>query len=249
MKTTQNKITKAVTLITTLLVLANCSKGPVSNGAATTMVTPSSSTTTQPAAVVASSEKTYKQIERLGRPAINEGLVITNDYLNAFNSIAPSLDLSSAAAPVVKEAAAVLTAVYNYGKSAGLPAPEVGDVAAGFLPDVMRIDTSKNISVGQWAYNGDFTIVNGTSAGAMLTGGRKIEDDVMDITLSYLIAGNPVCGPNQACAIKEGTSYAGGTSCADAGKGTNVANPGHKCLFGQNTRNGSASFPFLAAPN
>ncbi len=236
MKTLQYKIAKAIVLFLGLALLSNCSKDE---------------TVTQPNAVVEApaAPVVYKQIERLARPAINEGLVITNDFLNAYNSIPPSLDLSTAAAPVVAEAAGVLTAVYNYGKNAGLPAPEVGDVAAGFLPDVMRIDTSKNIAVGTWAYNGDFTIINGTTAGAILTGGRKIEDDVMDITLSYLIAGNPVCGPGQACAIQEGTSYDGGTSCATAGSGSNVANPGHKCLYGQTVRNGSASFPFLASPN
>jgi len=247
MKTLNNKIAKLATIVTSVVMLANCSKAP-KEVTSDSMVSPT--TSTQPAAsVAASQEKVYKQIERLARPAINEGLIITNDFLNAFNSIAPTLDLSTAAATVVAEAAGVLTAVHNYGRNAGLPAPEVADVAAGFLPDVMRIDTSKNINVGQWAYNGDFTIVNGTSAGAMLTGGRKIEDDVMDITLSYLIAGNPACGPGQACAIKEGTSYAGGTTCSNAGQGTNIANPGHKCLFSQTSRNGSASFPFLASPN
>lgn len=191
----------------------------------------------------------YTQIERLGRPAINEGLVIDNDYLNAFNSIGPSMDFSPAAAPVLGQAAAVLTAVHNYGVGAGAPAPAVADVVAGFLPDVLRIDTSHHIPVGTWAYNGDFVIAQGTSAGAMLTGGRKIEDDVMDITLSYLIVGNPACGPGTSCSIPDGVSYAGGTDCAHAGQGSNVSNPGHKCLHGQASRNGSATFPFLAEPN
>lgn len=191
----------------------------------------------------------YRQIERLGRPAINEGLVITNDYLNAYNSIGPKLDLSPAAAPVVAEAGVVLTKVHDYAVSQGLPAPAVSDVVAGFLPDVMRIDTRNNVAVGSWAYNSDFVIVSGTSAGAMLTGGRKLEDDVIDITLSYLIAGNPGCGPNQACAVSDNVSYDGGTSCATAGQGTNSAAPGHKCLAGQTARNGSSVFPFLGKPN
>lgn len=192
----------------------------------------------------------YRQIERLGRPAINEGLVITNDYLNAFNSIGPKSDLSSAASPVVAEAAVVLTKVHDYAVSQGLTPPAVADVAGGFLPDVLRIDTRNNVAVGSWAYNSDFVIVNGTSAAAMLTGGRKLEDDVIDITLSYLIAGNPVCGPgHSACAVQDNVTYDGGTTCATAGQGTNSAAPGHKCLAGQTARNGSASFPYLAKPN
>ncbi len=189
----------------------------------------------------------YQQIERLGRPAINEGLVISNDNLKAFNSIPPSLDGSPAAKPVRDEAVAVLTAVYNYGISKGLAPPTVTNVATGFLPDVLRIDTTNKINIGTWAYNGDFTVVSGSSA-VMLTGGRKLEDDVMDITLSYLLTNTAACGPSSACTIKDGVSYAGGTSNCTA-IGTNPANPGHKCLYGQSTRNSSATFPFLADPN
>lgn len=188
----------------------------------------------------------YTQIERLARPAINEGLVITNAFLNAFNSIPPSADLSAGAASVVAEAGTVLTAINKYGRDNGLNAPAVSAVVAGFLPDVMRIDTRAAIRVGVWAFNGDSTTIDGA---AMLTGGRKIEDDTPDIVLSYLLAGNPACGPGTACAVGEGTSYSGGTACANAGRGSNPANPGHKCLYGQTQRNGTAEFPFLASPN
>lgn len=194
-------------------------------------------------------EPRFVQIERLGRPAINEGLVISNDLLNAYNSVPPTADLSAAAKPVLAEAGAVLTAVYNYGTKAGLPAPKVEAVVAGFIPDVMRIDTALSFPPGKWAYNADAVTVEGKVPGAMLTGGRKIEDDVMDITLSYLIAGNPACSPEAKCAIPDGVSYAGGTDCANAGTGTNPSNPGHKCLNEQTARNGSAKFPYLASPN
>lgn len=126
----------------------------------------------------------FTQVERLARPAINEGLVITNDFLNAFNSIQPSQDTTSIAAPVVQEAARTIEAV-----SITPTSPGVAVVAAGFLPDVMRIDTANNFTPDQSAYNGDFVLVNGTAP--MLTGGRKLTDDVIDITLSYLIAGDP----------------------------------------------------------
>lgn len=54
----------------------------------------------------------YVQVERLARPAINEGLVVTPSYLTAFNSISPAIDLTTAASQVVGEAAAVLGALY-----------------------------------------------------------------------------------------------------------------------------------------
>ena len=82
------------------------------------------------------------QIERLARPAINEGLVLSNSNLNAFNSIPPSLDLRSdisAVNAVLTEAAAVLTVVNNLGTNAGLMPPAVNVVVSQFLPDVMRI--------------------------------------------------------------------------------------------------------------
>jgi chorismate mutase len=183
------------------------------------------------------------QVERLARPAINEGLVLTDKRMALFNAVGPSKDLSDAAAPVREQAVAVLTALNKYGSSNGLKAPAVADVATGFLPDVMRIDTSKKVAVGTAAYNSDFVIVNGTTAGAMLTGGRKLEDDVMDVTLSYLLNGDPT-----GASVKDGVSYAGGTTCANAGQGSNPGNPGHRCLNGQTTRLGSATFPFLATP-
>ena len=133
----------------------------------------------------------YVQIERLGRPAINEGLIITNDYLNAFNSIPVTADLSSAAAPVRAEAIAVLNVVT--GLIAG--GPTSTDVAAQFLPDVMRIDvTNANAGVGASTSDanvGYISCVNSTGTGPLLCGGRKLQDDVMDITLNYIASGTP----------------------------------------------------------
>jgi hypothetical protein len=183
------------------------------------------------------------QTERLARPGINEALVLSDRRLAQFNSISPDKDLSPVSAPVREEVVAVLTKLNEYGKANGLAAPSVGDVATGFLPDVMRIDTSKRVAIGTAAYNSDFVIVEGSTAGAMLTGGRKLEDDVIDVTLSYLLNGDPT-----GASVKDGVSYAGGTTCATAGQGTNPGNPGHRCLNGQTARLGSATFPFLAIP-
>ncbi len=113
----------------------------------------------------------YKQVERLGRPAVNEGLILTNAFLNAFNSIPPSADLSAAAAPVRAEARASLKALGNSDARA--------DVLLGaFLPDVMRIDTTQKSGY-----------LNATNAkGAPITG-RLLLDDTVDQTLTVLTDG------------------------------------------------------------
>lgn len=163
----------------------------------------------------------YMQIERLARPAVNEGLVLSNDKLNAFNSIPPTLDLATdnpAVLSVLQEASAALDLVDSLDGANNFGDGFNSEVVAGFLPDVMRIDTSKAIPPGTPGYNGDFVLVEGTKA-AMLTGGRKIEDDVIDITLSYLVSADPT-----GATIKDNVGYQATTG-----------NPatGHKMLFGQ----------------
>lgn len=160
------------------------------------------------------------QIERLARPAINEGLIISNDLLNAFNQVPPSADLSEAAAPVRAEAVTVIDAADGID---GKDDTTAAAVATAFLPDVMRIDTTVDIAPGKTAYNAD---VSGDKG--MLTGGRKIEDDVIDITLSFLVAGDAT-----GQAVKDNVAY----------------NQVHKLLYKQSGRGGRAQFPFLAAPH
>lgn len=168
------------------------------------------------------------QVERLARPAINEGLIISNEFLNAFNSIPPSADLSDAAAPVREEAALVIDAADMIDGKDDLPTSAVTNA---FLPDVMRIDTRLDIAPGKTAYNAD---VSGDLG--MLTGGRKIEDDVIDITLSFLVSADATGDK-----VKDNVFYEGVPG--------NPAQPGHKKLYQQKNRKGPASFPFLAEPN
>ncbi len=168
-----------------------------------------------------------KQIERLARPAINEGLIITNAFLNAFNMIPPSADFSDMAAPVREEAVKVLNA---FDMIDGVESITAGAVVTAFLPDVMRLDTRANIPVGTVAYNADLSGDKG-----MLTGGRKLEDDVIDITLSLLVAGDPT-----GAAVKDNVSYAGTPG---------NPNQGHKLLHGQSMRLGPAEFPFVSRPD
>lgn len=111
------------------------------------------------------------QVERLARPLVNEGLVVTNEFLNAFNQIPPSADLSPAAAPVREEALRTLTAFS--GSQARATA-----LANAFLPDVMRIDTT-----------GPSGYANALNAEGSPVRGRLLKDDVVDITLSLLTNG------------------------------------------------------------
>ena len=113
----------------------------------------------------------FQQFERLARPAINEGLIVTNDFLNAFNSIPPTADLTPAAAPVGAEAKATLKALGNDDARADA-------LLSAFLPDVMRIDTTQASGYGL-ALN---------AKGSPITG-RLLKDDVIDVTLSVLTDG------------------------------------------------------------
>ncbi|MCC3409622.1 MAG: DUF4331 domain-containing protein [Microcoleus sp. PH2017_10_PVI_O_A] len=119
----------------------------------------------------------FKQFERLARPAINEGLIVTPAFLEAFNTIPPRLDLSAAAAPVRQEAVATLNAVDLLD---GKDNVDANAIAKAFLPDVLRIDTTRPSGYGSAA-----------NAQGSLIGGRLLLDDVVDITLGALV-GSPV---------------------------------------------------------
>jgi hypothetical protein len=119
----------------------------------------------------------FKQLDRVARPAINEGLVITPSLMEAFNSISPKLDLSAAAAPVRQEAVATLKALDLLD---GKQNVDPNAIAKAFLPDVMRIDTTKTSGYA-----------SATNAQGSLIGGRLLLDNVIDITLGALV-GSPV---------------------------------------------------------
>lgn len=196
------------------LLLAGCSKSR-------RVVAASGSTT---AAVTT----TFVQVERLGRPAVNEGLVQTNAFLNAFNGIAPNQDLSVLTDPAnsafLNEVLAVLNALD--GLAGGADNVNSNDVVRAFLPDTMRIDTSLSVPLGTAAYS--FSAV---PVGTVVrpVAGRKLEDDVVDITASVLAGGT----------VSDNVDYRDGV--ADG-----VGQPDHALLNGQTTPGGAATFPFLA---
>lgn len=124
--------------------------------------------------------KKFNQVERLARPAINEGLIVTNDFLNTLNSVDPAFEAAvlkgqepaaSAAAPIVGEAKQTLLAIGNSDARADA-------LLQAFLPDVMRIDTT-----------GPSGYANALNAKGSPIRGRMLEDDVIDITLAVLTDG------------------------------------------------------------
>jgi hypothetical protein len=113
----------------------------------------------------------YQQVERLARPAINEGLITSNNLLNTFNSVPPTADLSPAAAPIGAEAIRTLKALGNNDE-------RTKALLGAFLPDVMRIDTTGASGYG-----------NALNAKGSPIRGRMLKDDVIDTTLSVLTNG------------------------------------------------------------
>lgn len=122
----------------------------------------------------------YRQVERLARPAVNEGLVVTQDFLQALNAVTPSFEAAAlagepsaaeAAGPIVGEVKQTLLALGNSEDRANA-------LIGAFLPDVMRIDTT-----GPSGYANDLN-----EKGSPVRG-RLLEDDVVDITLSVLTDG------------------------------------------------------------
>jgi hypothetical protein len=122
----------------------------------------------------------WMQIERLARPVVNEGLVLTNDYLNTLNAVGPDFEAAvlkgdeaagKAAAPILKEVSAVLKALGNNDK-------RINALLGAFLPDVMRIDTT-----------GPSGYANALNKLGSPIWGRMLKDDVIDSTLQVLSNG------------------------------------------------------------
>ncbi len=182
---------------------------------------------------------TRQQVEFLARPAIGEGLLFTNDFLNTYNAVTPAFvaaalaDPSSeaglAAAPIFAEAIAVLDLLEGVDgdNTNGLTTAQI---VGAFLPDVMRIDTTLNVAVADSSY-----AAAANSRGSVV-GGRKLTDDVVDITLTVLTDGF-VTTDNVPYYRPAG------------GDGSTNQSIGHQRLNGQAADFGPATFPFLAPPN
>lgn len=193
----------------------------------------------------------FIQVEQLARPVINEGLIVDNALLNAYNSVSPAfvrtaLDVpagpeAAAAAPIVTDATTTLTALLTAGGGVGgTPfsglnggtGPTAGDFLGVFLPDTMRINTTLTRAPGVASFG------SSTNANLVLDSGRKIDDDVMDVVTTVLT--------NNAMVI-DNVPYA-------RPAGNMNAAIGHSTLNGQAPsatvpNPNTATFPYLAPAN
>jgi Domain of unknown function (DUF4331) len=113
----------------------------------------------------------FFQTEQLARPAVNEGLVIAQDNLAAYNRVQPTRQVTPALRRVAAEAKSVLLALGNSNTRADA-------LLGAFLPDVMRIDTT-----------GPSGYANALNTKGAPIRGRMLLDDVIDITLAVLSNG------------------------------------------------------------
>jgi hypothetical protein len=146
----------------------------------------------------------FVQTEELARPGINELLTTGKQNIYAaFNRTQPTRAKNSATNAVRADIKTFLLALGN-------PDARAEALLNTLLPDVMRNDTS-----GPSGYGAD--------PNAPLTRGRKLLDDVVDVSLSVL---------TQGAVTSDNVSYTGTSG-----------NPaqGHQPL--------SATFPYLAPPN
>ena len=112
-------------------------------------------------------------------------------------------------------------------------------VFSQFIPDVMRIDTS--------AASGYLTLCGDANAVPLLCGGRLLNEDVIDITYNYLLAGAAVTkGPyNQVNAlVSDGVNYSSddAKNSGNTISSTGIVNPN------QYHPDISATFPYSAPP-
>ncbi|MHB2019488.1 MAG: DUF4331 family protein [Candidatus Xenobia bacterium] len=252
--------------------------------------TNSGSTGFTPGVPVVAQQVNFQQVEQLGRPGINEGLNINNDDLNLFNGTAVNQQ-ATILGKVGPDAGATLLAFANFGKDPNA-ATRVQEEEVAFLPDALRIDTSlRSPSIGvsvngtaaaayTVAYaNGAVDITTQTFTSAAFgshtartaqtvdvlqpAGGRKLEDDVIDLTFSILTNGATGALAGNAKTISgvtESVQSLPGDGVGYQGSATGIAPTGfdaqgHHFLQGQTVEGGActggaaADFPYEAPPN
>jgi hypothetical protein len=168
------------------------------------------------------SVKTYTQIDRLARPAVNEVFATVANNRHAVNdSDNPTNDSSQLANDIQ---------TFMTG-TAGRSQAITDVVKAVLVPDVMIADLSQTDSA---AYLGSET--GGATGGKF--GGRKLTDDVVDISLG-VIFGSTV--PNLGLAADDGKEIASLTS-------DNVSYTTAPKHFQDGSMGGTATFPYLGPP-
>lgn len=238
----------------------------------------------------------YRQVEMLGRPGIAEALLLSNGFIDAYNSAGPFFTGVDPAAVgmVIGEAKTVLRAIHygvcllngvagftpaNGAKPGGVQCAATGggifteNSAAGvtltqatkdaatmyadrvfgqFVTDVMRIDTA--------VASGYLTLCGTAATGEpLLCGGRKLNDDVIDITYFYLLAGAAVPSgtttlntPQVVALVTDGVFFSGDNT-ENSGIGFGTPDTNNPNQFKQSCPNCavpkiSTTFPYSAPP-
>ncbi|GHC47095.1 DUF4331 domain-containing protein [Roseibacillus persicicus] len=129
------------------------------------------------------------QVNRLGNPLFNEVLVHNKDKDN-YNLKSPSGDAAFSTYAENSHLAFLINVVVFGDAEGDGPLPTTGraDLAAIFIPDVVRVDTTTGPVPlpGQEGFN-RLSVVGGDAAG--WPNGRRIGDDVVDIALSAIASG------------------------------------------------------------
>lgn len=225
--------------------------------------------------------KTYRQVEHLARPGINEALLISEAYLTGYNATAPSfagVD-NATLGLVVGEAKTVLKALYLGAcllngalglspaqgvKPAGNTCHAVGPaiweggqldgtvltalsqqkaqeyadkVFGQFIPDVMRVNTAVPSTY--------LSLCDGPGSAPLLCGGRFVNNDVIDITFNYLLAGAAI-GKGSFDQVRALVSDGVNFSLDDANNVGNTVTPVPNPNQGH--PNVSQAFPYSAPP-
>jgi hypothetical protein len=145
----------------------------------------------------------YNQVQRLGNPLVSEVLLSKRDH-PVHGSIGPDQDAALVAPQVVD----FMTTV------AGRDPAYINAIAPALIPDVLVIDTSKDPSTAGW--------LTTTLSGGW--GGRKLDDDVVDLALTAVF----------------------GDALGDAAHATPELTTDH---VGFDSPNVTTTFPYLAVPN
>ncbi|MBA3649930.1 MAG: DUF4331 domain-containing protein [Chthoniobacterales bacterium] len=131
----------------------------------------------------------FVQVQRLGNPIFNEGLVALQDKDN-LNATAPTEDAQFATYALNPEIARLVNTIYL------TPFQETGrtDLESIFIPEVLRVNTGTEPVrlAGQLGFNRLSTFGGDRTASGAPSGwpnGRRLGDDVSDILLTAIASG------------------------------------------------------------
>ncbi len=136
----------------------------------------------------------WMQVNRMGNPLFNEGLVALKDK-DAYNRSSPEGDAARFATYAENPE---LAGLINFVFGTSFAATGRGDLKAVFIPDVIRVDTTTapvnlagQAGFSRFGFAGGDTVAD--SSGRVKSGGwpngRRLGDDVVDIALTAIASG------------------------------------------------------------